>query len=457
MKIKIPHTLPAIVFGLTLFNLASAQDFSKTKADNWHHWRGPNATGVSQSAKPPTQWGEDKNLQWKVSIAGYGSASPIIWGNKVFILTAINTGKVDPSLTKPEDQPKRVFGITHPNTEYEFMVLCLDRKTGKEIWRQVAARLIPHEGTHGDNNFAAASPTTDGERLYCWFGSAGLFCYDLNGKKLWERFMGKAHMGASLGEGCSPVVHEGQLVIVRDHQRQSSIEVLNTKDGKTIWKKNRQGGNGWATPAVVEHGNQTQIIITASGTGRGGRLASLGKVISYDLYNGEVIWQCAGLTANAIPCPVVEKGVVYCMTGYQGFSLLALPLSVKGDITGSDKILWRKKRGTPYVPSPLLYDGLLFYNQSNQALLSCSDAKTGETYIDRERLRDIANVYSSPVGANGNVYITGRNGMTLVLKRGKKLEIIAKNKLNDRLDASAAIAGNQLFIRGRRFLYCIGK
>ena len=452
---KILLTILTPLLGLSL--ATSAADFAKAKVNNWHHWRGPDATGASATAKPPTNWSEDKNIQWKIPIDGYGSASPIIWGNKVFILTAINTGKVDPSLPKPEDQPKRIFGITYPNTEYKLLVMCVDRKTGKTLWQQVATRLIPHEGTHGDNNFASGSPTTDGERLYCWFGSSGLFCYDLNGKKLWERPMSKAYMGASLGEGCSPVVHDGKLILVRDHVRQSYIEVLDAKTGKMLWRENRQGGNGWSTPTVVKHSGKTQIITTASGKGRGGRLVEPGKVISYNLQSGEIIWQCGGLTDNAIPCPVVDGNAVYCMTGYQGFSLLALPLSAKGDITGSDKILWSKKRGTPYTPSPVLYKGLLHYTQSNQALLSCTDAETGKTYIDRERLKGLANVYSSPVAAAGRVYISGRNGVTMVLKHGKKLQLLATNKLNDRLDASPALAGNQLFLRGRQHLYCIGE
>ena len=437
-----------------IFNTPAA-DFQKSKSENWHQWRGPNATGASSTAQPPVTWSENKNIQWKVSIPGYGSGSPIVWGNKVFLLTAINTGKVDPSLPKPEDQPKRIFGITHPNTTYEYVVLCLDRITGKTLWRRVATKKIPHEGAHGDNNFASASPTTDGERLYCWFGSAGLFCYNLDGKKIWERDLGETVMGASLGEGCSPVIHNGRLVIVRDHVRQSYIEVLDAKTGKRLWRENRQSGNGWSTPVVVMHSGKTQIITTASGKGRGGRLVEPGKVVSYNLQSGEIIWQCGGLTDNAIPCPVVDGNAVYCMTGYQGFSLLALPLSAKGDITDSDKILWSKKRGTPYVPSPVLYDGLLYYNQSSQALFSCTDAKTGETYIDRERLKGLANVYSSPVAAAGKIYVTGRNGATLVLKHGKKLETLATNKLNDRLDASPVLAGNQLFLRGRQFLYCI--
>ncbi len=448
--------------GLLLLSLcfgheAFAQSFKKDVAGNWHQWRGPNANGFSESAKGPVEWDNEKNVQWKFAMVGSGSSTPIIWGDKVFLLTAINTGKVDSSLPAPEEQPERVFGIKHPNTSYEFVVLCLSRETGKEIWRQVATELVPHEGHHNDNNFASASPTTDGKRLYCWFGSAGLFCYSLEGKLLWQRKLGKIKMGASLGEGCSPVLHEGKLIIVRDHQGESSIEVLDAGNGKTLWRKQREGGNGWATPAVVEHSGRVQVITTSSGKGRGGRLVAPGKVISYDLGSGEIIWQCSGLTGNAIPCPVVEDGVVYCMTGYQGSALLALPLSAKGDITGSDSILWTKKRGTPYVPSPLLYDGRLYFTQSNQNLFSCLDAKDGREMINRERLPGMSGIYSSPVGADGLVYVTDRNGTTLVLKRSRKLEVIATNKLDDTVHSSPAIAGNQLFIRGRRFLYCIAR
>ncbi|MDA1316380.1 MAG: PQQ-binding-like beta-propeller repeat protein [Acidobacteria bacterium] len=347
-----------------------AASFDEGRAGNWHQWRGPEANGVSRTASPPVEWSETKNVQWKVAVPGNGSSAPIIWGNKVFLLTSINTGKVDPSLPKPEDQPKRVFGITHPNTSYEFVVLCLDRASGRELWRRMATQTIPHEGHHGDNNFASASPVTDGERLHCWFGSAGLFCYDLEGKKLWERNLGNVKMGASLGEGSSPALHDGKLVIVRDHQGQSTIETLDAKTGVTLWKENRDEGNTWATPLIVNHNGQTQVITPGSK-----------KIRSYDLRTGHVLWQCGGLTGNAIPCPVVEGSLVYCMTGYEGHALLALPLSATGDISDSDQIAWSQRRGTPYIPSPVLYDGLLWFNQSNQSLWSCLDARTGEVLL----------------------------------------------------------------------------
>ena len=438
----------ALVFCCFLFLPSSiqAQPFDESKLNNWHHWRGPEASGVSKTATPPITWGEGQNIRWKVAIDGNGSSTPIIWENKVFLLTAIDTGKVDPSLPKPEDQPERVFGIKFPNTVHGFVVLCLDRDSGKELWRRTATQSIPHEGHHGDNDFASASPTTDGERLYCWFGSAGLFCYDLDGNKLWDRDLGKAIMEASLGEGCSPVVHDDKLVIVRDQQGQSYIEVLDAKTGETRWKADRDEPNAWATPIVLDHSGKTQVITSASN-----------MVRSYDLNDGQIIWQCSGLTGNVIPSPVVDGDVVYCMSGYQGNALYALPLSATGDISDSDEIVWIKRQGTPYIPSPLLYGDMLYFNQSNHAILTCLNAKTGDTMLDRTRLSGISRIYASPVGANQRIYITGRNGTTLVLQRSKDLQVLATNKLDDPIDASPALAGNQLFLRGGKFLYCIAE
>ena len=419
--------------------------FGESFADNWHQWRGPNATGVSPTADPPVAWSEDENVKWKVAIEGQGTSTPIIWNDKVFVLTAINTGVKDPSIPDPEDQPKtNFFDIKQPNAQHAFVVLCLDRNTGKEIWRQVATTKIPHQGAHNDNDFAPASPTTDGKHLYCWFGSAGLFCYDLQGNKIWEKKLGEVKVGSSLGEGCSPVLHEGKLVIVRDHAGQSTIEVLDAKTGKTLWKRERDEGNTWATPRVIQHSGKTQVITTASGFVR-----------SYDLDTGDIIWQCSGLTGNAIPCPVVEGDYVICMTGYQGYSAMAIPLTETGDISDSEKVLWKKERGTPYIPSPLLYEGLIFYNQSNQAILTCLDAKTGEVAFGPKRVGELSNIYASPVGAGGRVYLTGRNGNTLVLERGPEYKVTALNKLDERFDASPALAGSQLFLRGAKHLYCI--
>jgi outer membrane protein assembly factor BamB len=235
-------------------------------------------------------------------------------------------------------------------------------------------------------------------------------------------------------------------VIVRDQQRQSYIEVLDARTGETKWNSDRDEPNAWATPRVIEYGGRTQVVTAASN-----------MVRSYDLNTGEIIWQCGGLTGNVIPSPVVEDNLVYCMSGYQGYSLLALPLSASGDISKSDAIVWQRNRATPYIPSPLLYDGMLYFNQSNQAILSCVDSKTGDSIMDRTRLPGVSNIYASPVGADGRVYVTGRNGTTLVLLRSRELNVLARNELSEQFDASPALAGKQLFLRGSKFLYCISE
>lgn len=433
------------VAALLLFCACGAFADDLSVANNWHQWRGPSANGVSTTANPPVSWSEDENIKWKVAIDGQGTSTPIIWNDRVFVLTAIKTGEKDSSIPDPEDQPKtNFFDIKRPNQQHAFVVLCLDRNTGKVIWQKTATTKIPHEGAHNDNDFASASPTTDGERLYCWFGSAGLFCYDLDGNMLWERELGEARVGSSLGEGCSPVVHKDKLVIVRDHSRKGAIEVLDTKTGKTVWKKSRDEDNAWATPLVLEHSGRSQVITAASNFVR-----------SYDLNSGEIIWQCGGLTGNVTPCPVVDGDFVICMSGYQGHSAIAIPLTETGDISGGEKLRWSVDRGTPYIPSPLLYDGLLFMNQSNQGIIRCLDSKTGQVVFGPERLKGVSNIYASPVGADGHIYYVGRRGTTLVMKRLQKLELIGTNALNDRFDASPAVAGRQLFLRGEKHLYCI--
>ena len=436
MKIRLTN----LAFAASLLSAASAS--ALPVADNWHQWRGPENNGVSRTAEPPLEWSEQKNVAWKVAVQGQGTSSPIVWSGKVFLTTAVNTGRVDPSLPKPEDQPERVFGIKHPNTHYQLIVLCVDRETGKEVWREVAKTHVPHEGHHRDASFASASPFCDGERIYCWFGSGGMFAYSLDGNKLWERDLGEAKVGASLGEGSSPVVHEGMVVIVRDHAGQSTIEVLDAENGKTIWKKDRDEGNAWATPAIAEHDGVTQVITAASK-----------KVRSYDLRTGEIIWHAEGLTGNCTPCPIVDGEVVYCMSGYQGYSLLAIPITGKGDV--SDSAIWKTERGTPYVPSPVLYDGLLYFTQSNQNILTCLDVEDGSQVIGRERLPKLGGIYSSPVGAAGRIYVADRKGDVLVMGRGREMEILATNPLDDSFHASPALAGTQLFLRGMRFLYCL--
>ena len=436
-----------VVHTLVLFTSLQGDDLG------WHQWRGPNANGVSPDGNPPVRWSEGENVSWKVPIEGRGSSTPIVAGGKVFVLTTIETGAKDESIPDPGDQPKtNFFDIKRPNREHAYVVICLDRKSGAELWRKTAFTRVPHEGVHNDNDFASASPVTDGTFLYAWFGSAGLACFDLQGKRVWERSLGDVRVESSLGEGCSPVLHENRLVVLRDNAGQSSIHVLNAGNGKTIWSRKRDEKTAWATPVVTRFQGKTQVITAASR-----------MIRSYDMDSGDILWQCGGLTGNVIPCPVVLDGHVICMSGYQGYRAMSIPLGLQGDITGHEKIRWSLDRGTPYIPSPILYDNLLLFNQSNQGVLTGVEASSGKTVLPRSRLPGISNLYASPVGAAGRVYFAGRRGVCLVVdlesarEPGQPLRILSTNRLDDQFNASPALAGSQLFLRGRKFLYCLAE
>jgi len=389
-------------------------------------------------------WSEGKNVAWKVAVAGHGNSTPIVWEEKVFLLTVVDTGRIDPSLPPPDKQPDRPFGITYPNTFHQYVVLCLNRNTGDELWRRVATEQIPEEGHHGDNSFASASPTTDGQKLYAWFGSAGLFCYDLEGNFVWDRNFGPVRTRLSFGEGASPVIHHGRVFVVRDQEGQSYIVALDSRSGDTLWQIDRDESSAWATPLIVQHGGVTQVITNGQN-----------RVRSYNAEDGSLIWECGGQVSNVTPSPVATDDAVFCMSGYRGSALFALPLNETGDLTDTDKIKWTASRGTPYVPSPLLYQGGLYFNQSNNAIISCMDAKTGEMIIERSRLTGINGLYASPVGADDRIYFAGRDGTTLVVERGPEVKVLATNLLDERVDASPALAGNQIFLRGKSHLYCI--
>jgi outer membrane protein assembly factor BamB len=413
---------------------------------NWPQFRGPLACGVAPQGQPPVEWSPEKNVRWKVEVPGVGSSTPVVWNDKVFLLTAIETDRQAEGVPDPADQPKRPFGIVFPNRVHQFVVLCLDRATGKTLWQQVAAELVPHEGHHPDNDFASATPVTDGQRLYVSFGSRGVYCYDLAGNLQWQHDLGDLSTRLSFGEGSSPALHGNRLVTTWDHEGQSFVAAQDAATGEVVWRKDRDESSTWATPLIVEREGKTQVITNASN-----------KVRSYDLDSGELLWECGGQVANVSPCPVANDKLVYCMSGYRGSALFALPFDQRGDLTGSDKIAWKHDRGTPYVPSPLLYDNRLYFTQSNEGILSCLDAATGKVVIDRTRLPGIRQMYASPVGAAGRVYLTSRDGVTLVIKHADTFEVLATNRLDEPIDASPAIAGKDLFLRTTKHLYCLAE
>ena len=444
----------------------------------WGQWRGPEATGVARHADPPLTWSETEHVAWKVEVPGRGSASPIVWGDKVFLLTAVPFGDPEPLVAPdpsrwrrsaevsprgtPERRERRGGGGGRGNRRgrggprgaqevqaHRFTVLAFDRETGDVVWERVAREALPHEGYQQPNgSYASGSAVTDGERLYAFFGSWGLYAYDLDGELLWEVDLGNRFMRNAFGEGTTPALHGDTLVVTWDHiGGQSFVAALDARTGEERWRSNRDEIDTWATPLVVEHDGRAQAITPA-----------MNQVYSYDLETGETVWRSRGTTMNAIPSPVHADGMVYVTSGYRGNNLQAIRLAdARGDIAGTGAIVWQLDRDTPYVPSPLLYDDTLYVLKSNDGILSAFDPATGEPHYALQRLEGVPNVFASPVGAAGRVYVTGRDGATLVIRQGPRYEVLAVNRLDDGFDASPALVDDELYLRGYRYLYKIAE
>jgi outer membrane protein assembly factor BamB len=424
---------------------AQRQSFAQARLENWHHWRGPEANGAAPRADPPVTWDKATNVQWKAAIPGRGSATPIVWGDQVFVVTAVQTDRVAAPADLPKADPALQRKTTPPNRYYRFVVLSFDRNTGKLRWRRQAAEKLPHEGHHASHSYAAGSPTTDGKFLYVSFGSFGIYCYDLAGALQWQRDLGRLNTRLGWGEAVTPVVHGNRLLLNWDQERDAALVCVDARTGKTLWRRPRDEVTSWNTPLVVEHKGRTQVVVNGTNRARG-----------YDLETGKEIWQCGPMTLNAIPSPVAADGMAYCMSGYGQSLAVAVPLDSVGNVT-SDRLAWRYRKGTPYVPSPLLLNDRLIFTQANGALLTVLDRQTGRPILDRERLPRVRSFYASPVAAAGRVYLVDRAGTTLVLKQGDRLEVLAINELGDGVDASPALVGRQLFLRGEHALYCIAE
>jgi len=316
------------------------------------------------------------------------------------------------------------------------------------VWERVAREEAPHEAAHGENGtWASASAATDGEHIIASFESRGYYAYDMNGKLVWQKDLGNKLMRNTFGEGSTPALHGNRLAIVWDHQGESFIAVLDKRTGEEVWRKPRKEIDTWATPLIVTVNGRAQVVTGA-----------MNQVVSYDLETGDVVWHTAGLTMNPIPSPVSDGSMVWLMSGFRGNSLKAIRLAdAKGDITGTPAVAWTLERDTPYVPSPVLYDNVLYVLKSNNGILSAFDAKTGTPHYQVQRLDAVPNVFASPVGAAGRVYIPGREGATLVIRHGPAYEVLATNQLDDGFDASPALVDNELYLRGYRYLYCIAE
>jgi outer membrane protein assembly factor BamB len=362
-----------------------------------------------------------------------------VWGDKVFVLTAV---PVDVPVDQSHD-PRGARPVPH-----RYVVMALSRQTGEVVWEQTAREEMPHESSHPDNGtWASPSAITNGEMVFAYFESRGLYAYDMNGKLVWQKDLGDKTMRQQFGEGSTPALYNNRLVVVWDHQGQSFITALDARTGEELWRQNRDEIDTWATPLIVGVDGGTQVITNA-----------MNRVTSYDLETGEVVWHAPGTTMNAIPSPVYADGIVYLAAGFRGNNLKAIRLAgARGDLTNTDAILYSIDRDTPYVPSPLLYDDYLYILKTNSGILTVYDAKSGKPHYALQRLESVPNVFSSPVGADGRVYITGREGTTIVLRNGPTYDVLATNVLDDSFDASPALVDGEIYLRGQRYLYCIGQ
>ncbi len=480
---------------------------------NWPQWRGPLGNGIAPRANPPTEWSENKNIKWKTPVPGEGHATPAVWEDKVFVLTAVPIGEPAPSTEpavrgRPPGQPPagergqggrppgqgfdreemmRRFdrngdgllddaeraalreqrgqrpggppggprgrrgpggfgGDSAPTQEFEFVTLCLDRATGEFVWRKVGRKEKPHAGRQRTNTHASGSPLTDGHHVYSFFGSNGLYCYDLEGNLVWDEDLGDMRTRNGFGEGASPALYNDILLVLWDTEEDSFLYALDKKTGRQRWKKERDEPTGWTTPYVLTHKGKPQVVINGATAVR-----------SYDPNTGALLWTCSGQTVNAIPTIVADATTAYAMSGYRGSAALAIELGHSGDLTNSDAIRWEISRGTPYVPSPLLYGDNLFFVQRNDGILTCVDATTGAPHYSQQRVEGLAGLYASPVGADNRVYFASQNGATVVIENSTELKVLATNQLDDPIDASPALAGDQLFLRTHTHLYCIAE
>lgn len=429
-------------------------------AEDWPQFRGPGGTGQSTESQIPTEWSARKNLQWKIKIPGYAWSCPIIWGDKVIVTTAISDKQTRP-------QPfaggfgkggfgKGGFGKgglasqKPPAAVFRWEVYCLDRETGKEIWKQLAYEGRPTIPTHATNTYASETPVTDGERIYAYFGMTGLFCYDMTGKLLWKKNLGSYRMKFGWGTGSSPVLEGERLFVQCDNEEQSFLVALDRKTGEELWRVKRNEVSTWSTPFIWKNKQRTEVV-TGGATVR-----------SYDPATGKLLWSLGGMEGTVSPSPVGDRELLFfgVSGGFGGPGpLVAIKAGAAGDITlkrnekSNAGVAWSDPRGGPSTASPLLYRDHLYI--LGRGTLTCYEARTGKTVFSRERLPNARGFTSSPWAADGKIYCLDENGMTYVIQAGPQFKVLAQNSLNDMFWSSPAIANGTLILRGADYLYCV--
>lgn len=410
---------------------------------DWPQWRGPLGNGVAPRSDAPLRFAAGDGVAWKVSIPGRGNSSPVVFGDHVFVTTAIPVGDTERIRDRPRRRrPRRI--------EQEFRVIAIDRRDGSVAWSRAATVTTPHEGYHRTlSSYANASPVTDGERVYAFFGSRGLYAYDLEGELLWSRDFGvQMQTFGQFGEASSPALHGDTLVVVFDHQGESFIEAIDTATGATRWRAARDENTSWSSPYVVAQGGRPLVV--ASGAK---------NVVAYDLQTGEVAWRAPGVTPYPVPTPVAGGGLLFATSGSTERKVFAIELGgARGKPAG--RVAWRLDKAAPYNPSPLLWDEELYLVRdgglnAGTSRLSLIDASSGEPVYLQERLPRAYSIKASPVGAAGRIYLATEEGDVLVIRRGPDLEVLATNPLDEPFIASPAVAHDTLFLRSTSSLFAL--
>lgn len=405
--------------------------------DGWAKWRGPNDDGMARGSAP-IEWSDTKNVAWKRDIPGRGMSSPIVWGDRIFLTTAIPNGEATAPVTGGRGAGG---GAGAKGVNHKFVVYCIDRNTGKTIWETVAATLAPHEGYHFRyGSYASNTPVTDGKLLYAFFGSFGLYALDFNGKIVWKKSFPAQNMRLEFGEGVPLTLHDDRLFVKLDSEHDSYMQVYDKTSGKELWRVDRAGEpSSWSPPLVVTVDGKKQIVTSATNKSR-----------AYDWDTGKIVWEAPGLGANVIPAPVVHRDIVVVMSGFRDPNLQAIRLDGKGTV------VWSNTRGNSYTPSPVLHNGLLYFVTDN-GQLSCFDVATGQPHYRQQRLPKPYNFKASPVGANGNLYLATEVGDVVVVKMGTTYEVVATNTLeNASFIATPAIVDGMIYLRSQNALYAIG-
>ena len=418
--------------------------------DNWPRFRGANADGVvPDNARLPTTWTTADNVKWVADIPGWGWSCPIVWKDRVFLTSVVSDEKnlePDKGLYLGQGVRDPAKGIHH------WIVYCFDLNTGRELWKHEAHAGRPKVPRHPKSTYASETPTTDGERLYALFGDQGLYCYDLNGKPLWSQRIEPKRTFFDYGAAASPVVHDGQVIVVYDNLEGSWIAAFDAKTGDERWRTSRDETHSWATPFVWTNEVRTEIVVPGKNRNR-----------SYSL-DGKLLWEFDGKMSNlVIPSPFAAHGLCYIASGYVGDNhrpTFAVRPGASGDMTpdgdfkNSEFIAWYQGRSSSYNPSQIVCGDYL-YTLYDRGFLTCHHAKTGKEVYGKRRFSPSGSFTASPFAFNGHLFFLSEDGLTYVVKAGPEFEIVERNPLDELCLASPAAAGDKLLIRTASKLYCL--